>query len=184
MIYFLCYNEKERGKIDSMKLVEFIIKTMGPKKMLGSEKGFKRALELKKREVKHKLPNIKFKTKVEKIDIDGHDVYHFKNRKSNKVIIFIHGGAYVSEASFFHYRLVDKICKESNAEVYFPIYPLAPNHIYKESYDLMLSLYKRLLGNNKEIIIMGDSAGGGFSLAFTQYLNELNIECPAKLILI
>jgi len=40
------------------------------------------------------------------------------------------------------------------------------------------------LESNKKIILMGDSAGGGFALAFTQYLKELNIKLPFKLILI
>lgn len=72
----------------------------------------------------------------------------------------------------------------SNIDIYYPIYPLAPNHTYKDAYLLILKLYKKLLKENKEIILMGDSAGGGLALGFAMYLKELNIKLPNKLVLL
>lgn len=72
----------------------------------------------------------------------------------------------------------------SNIDIYYPIYPLAPNHTYKDAYLLILNLYKKLLKENKEIILMGDSAGGGLALGFTLYLQKLNVKLPNKMVLL
>lgn len=168
-----------------MSKVEFVIKTFGPKRLLTDESKFEKNIESRRSETKYKMPNIFFKSKLIKEEINNHDVYCFKNNsEKNKVIIYIHGGGYIKQASIFHLKFVDDVAKESNTNIYFPIYPLTPNHTYEESYDLMLKLYNNLLKENKEVILMGDSAGGGLALGFTQYLNELKIKLPSKLILI
>ena len=154
------------------------------KDLLKDPEKVKKNIESKRKEKKYKLPRIKFKSNIEKQQIDNYDIYKLYNNESDKIIIYLHGGSYINEAVSLHFKFVDKICINSNMDIYFPIYPLAPNHTYKDAYKLILKLYKKLLKENKEIIIIGDSAGGGLALGFTLYLNELNIKLPNKLVLL
>ncbi|MBE6149374.1 MAG: alpha/beta hydrolase [Firmicutes bacterium] len=161
---------------------ELLIKMVGPKKVFGSKEKIEKFINKKRKVRKYKLPPIKFKSNIVKDVIDECDVYKFSNGESDKIIIYVHGGAYINEASLFHLNFVDFISTKCLIDIYFPIYPLVPNHDYKDAYDLLLKLYKENLG--KKIIIMGDSAGGGLALGFTLYLKELNVELPNELILI
>lgn len=164
-----------------MDVLDFVIRTMGPKKSFSDEKKFNKILEKRKKMSEYKIPKLKYKSTIIKKEFNGCDVYHFSNN-SDKVAIYLHGGAYVGEASIFHPIFVDEIAYESGIDIYFPIYPLAPNYTYKDAYELLFNLYDSLM--DKEIILMGDSAGGGLALSFSLYLKELNLKLPYKLILI
>lgn len=167
-----------------MKVVDIAIKIKCNKNLLKDAEKVKRNIELKRKEKPYKLPRIKFKSNIEKMVINNSDIYRLYNNESNKIILYLHGGSYINESSIFHLRFVDKLSYMSNIDIYYPIYPLAPNHTYKDAYLLILKLYKKLLKENKEIILMGDSAGGGLALGFAMYLKKLNIKLPNKLVLL
>jgi len=166
-----------------MNLVEFTIKKMGPKKILSDKEEFEKAVNSGKRGFEYNIPDSRFNSKIVKENINGSDVIHYINPESDKIIIYIHGGGYVKESNIFQYNFVNQLAK-NNHDVYFPIYPLAPTYTYKNTYEMLLILYKQILTKNKKIILIGDSAGGGLALGFTQYLKELEIKLPYKLILI
>jgi len=109
------------------------------------------------------------------------------------IILYIHGGAYAYQILAAHIRLCDLLATELNAKVYMPIYPLlSQNATYKSAYELLDLLYADLLGEGKKIFIMGDSAGGGLSMAYVEYLNKNNegkevkdqIRIPDKMVLL
>lgn len=103
---------------------------------------------------------------------------------SERLVIYLHGGIYVNEIKLPHISFCDKLAKKVNATVFAPIYPLAPNHTYEETYEIVENLYRHLLEMKKPIIIMGDSAGGGLSAAFSEYLIVNDLPQPENLILI
>lgn len=112
-------------------------------------------------------------------------VISLKNKENkSKAILYIHGGAYVNQLNIQHTTYAYILNKMLKMSVYLPAYPLAPKHDYKESYELITSLYRKLLTEYDDIVIMGDSAGGGFSLAFCQYLNSIGIRQPSNIIVI
>ena len=103
--------------------------------------------------------------------------------KSEHTVLYIHGGAYTGEILPFHLNFCAHLAERLNAFVLVPIYPLAPNHIWKETYALLTSLYKEMLSEIKtDITIMGDSAGGGLAIAFCQYLKTIDLPQPNHLI--
>ena len=133
----------------------------------------------------YKIPKIKYHTKVESKDLFDCQMILFNDMKESQFyVLYLHGGIYVNEIRIPHILFCDKLAKEVNATVYAPIYPLAPNHTYKETYEIIENLYKHLLKTDKPIIIMGDSAGGGLSAAFCEYLAENDLPQPKNLILI
>ena len=117
---------------------------------------------------------------------NGRIVYVNENAESPYVVFYIHGGAYYHDIIFPHWKLIEKIAKTTGASVIVPLYRLVPFATYKEAYELILPLYKKYLNTHlfKKIILIGDSAGGGFSLALAQYCKAEEIRMPDELVLI
>lgn len=133
----------------------------------------------------YKIPKRIYRTKVESKDLFGCQMVIFnENEDVERLVIYLHGGIYVNEIRNPHISFCDKLAKKINATVFAPLYPLAPNHTYEETYEIVEKLYKDLLTINKPIIVMGDSAGGGLSAAFCEYLAVNELPQPKNLILI
>ena len=133
----------------------------------------------------YEIPKMIYRTKVESRDLFGCQMVVFNEvEDSERLVIYLHGGIYVNEIRLPHISFCDKLAKKVNATVFAPIYPLAPNHTYDETYEIVEKLYRHLLAMNKPIIIMGDSAGGGLSAAFCEYLAVNDLPQPENLILI
>jgi len=109
-----------------------------------------------------------------------------KNQISDLHIIFYHGGAYVNEPSALLAQFYPDLANNLGLRVSVVDYPLAPENTYKETHDWVLKNYLELTSRVKgEIILGGDSAGGGLALAFAQVIRDKNITPkPAKLLLI
>ncbi|MFD4416343.1 alpha/beta hydrolase [Bacillus safensis] len=101
-------------------------------------------------------------------------------------MLFIPGGGYIEQPLTWHWRFLDRLTKQLNSTVYVPVYPKAPNHQYMDAIESVLPVYQGLLekGTPENIVIMGDSAGGGLSLAFAQYLAEKGLPQPGNIILL
>ncbi|MEK3758216.1 alpha/beta hydrolase [Paenibacillus sp. FSL R7-0337] len=116
------------------------------------------------------------------------DTYILKSasQADAKQILFIHGGGYVEQPLVWHWHFLHKVTRQLNCTVYVPVYPKAPNYQVMDAVQSVLSVYKHLLENGKpeNIVIMGDSAGGGLSLAFAQYLSEQGLPQPGNIILL
>ena len=141
-----------------------------------------RALEEDER---YEIPKLIYSNKVETRDMFGCQMVIFNEVEDcERLVIYLHGGIYVNEIKLPHISFCDKLAKKVNACVFAPIYPLAPNHSYEETYEIVENLYSHLLAMNKPIIIMGDSAGGGLSAAFAEYLAVNDLPQPENLILI
>lgn len=133
----------------------------------------------------YKIPKMIYRTKVESKDMFGCQMLTFNDiNNSERLIIYLHGGIYVNEIRLPHIIFCDKLAKKVNACVFAPIYPLAPNHNYEETYEIVEKLYDYFLTLKKPVIIIGDSAGGGLSAAFSEHLAVKNKPQPENLILI
>ncbi len=109
-----------------------------------------------------------------------------KNEKSKKVILYIHGGAYVGEIEQEHWLFFNEIIKDTNATIIVPDYPLVPQYNYEDVFNMVLPLYEKTLEKVKQenLILMGDSAGAGMSLSLVQKIAEDKLAQPSKTILI
>lgn len=131
------------------------------------------------------IPKRPYRTKVKSKEMFGCQVVIFNESTiTERMILYLHGGAYVNEITNLHIVFCDKLAKKVNATVFAPIYPLAPNHTYEETYLIVKNLYDLILKFKKPIIIMGDSAGGGLSASFCEYLAGNDMAQPEHLILI
>ena len=76
--------------------------------------------------------------------------------------------------------------KPTGCGIVAPNYPLLPLHTAAEAHPLMMQLYRKLLKDTpaSRILIMGDSAGGGFTLALAQQIRNNSLDLPRHLVLI
>ena len=105
---------------------------------------------------------------------------------TEKVVVYLHGGAYVYNLTKYHWDLIDELIIKTNASFIVPDYPLAPEYTYKDVYEFFSNLYLELLSGTlpQNIIFMGDSAGGGLALGFSMFLRNESISLPAGVILL
>lgn len=117
-------------------------------------------------------------------DFRGVQLINFGERDTSRCrVLYIHGGAYTEEILPFHLNFCARLAERIGAYVLVPLYPLAPNHIWRETYDMLTALYHQMITENPlPITLMGDSAGGGLAIAFCQYLKTLDLPQPDHLI--
>lgn len=106
---------------------------------------------------------------------------------TSMTILYLHGGAYVGELQPEHWEFIGKIVTDTGATVIVPDYPLAPKYTYIDVFNMIEPLYGEIadkVGENN-IVVMGDSAGGGIGLALVEKISEdSNYNIPSKTILI
>lgn len=156
------------------KIAEFILKKTKPDYMNSYEK-----IELFLEDDKEK----KFSTIFPTEDFDNMKVVTFGNKYSeSRIILYIHGGAYVNQMNYQHTLYCYLLSKILKTKVIAPVYPLTPEYDYSESYTLITKLYSDLIEKYEDVTLIGDSAGGGFVLSFCQYIKTLNYKMPNNII--
>jgi acetyl esterase/lipase len=125
----------------------------------------------------NKVPKNIFKS----IDFNGMQVFTFGDENAENAILYLHGGAYVLEVNYQHLLYCSLLSRKLNVNVLVPVYPLAPKHDVNEAFDAVIPLYEKLILKDK-LILMGDSAGGGFAYSFCQYLKTIDLPQPNKII--
>ena len=105
---------------------------------------------------------------------------------NSKTILYFHGGAYVAEATEKHWEFIEKIVNDTKNTVIMPDYPLTPKYSYKDVFNMIEPLYKETIQKvgAENLIVMGDSAGGGMALGLLEKLSKSKVEMPIKTILI
>ncbi len=68
-----------------------------------------------------------------------------ENKKSDKYILYLHGGAYVMEATYKHWQFLEEIVDRTGMTLILPDYPLTPKNTYKEVFDMIEPLYKETI---------------------------------------
>lgn len=115
--------------------------------------------------------------------------------KTDMVILYFHGGSYMAEITNQHWSFLEKVINNTGATVILPDYPLTPKHTYKDVFNMVEPLYNEIVSeiDTNNLIVMGDSAGGGLALALEEKIvkdteennNEsTNYKLPKKTILI
>ena len=117
---------------------------------------------------------------------NGRMLYVNENAGAKKVIFYIHGGAYRMDITLPHWQFIEKLVKATDSVIVVAGYRLIPFGTYKEAFDLIAPVYKDYCGQHPDhkVILMGDSAGGGLSLALAEYFRMEGIRLPDELVLI
>lgn len=105
-----------------------------------------------------------------------------KTHCSSRVILYLHGGGYTIGSNYTHLELAARIARAAKAQVVMAEYRLAPEHPFPAALNDAFNVYQYLLGERipgRRIIVAGDSAGGGLSLALLQQIRDKGIDMPA-----
>jgi acetyl esterase/lipase len=98
------------------------------------------------------------------------------------VMLHLHGGGYFSGSAEMYRSFVSNLCKNFQVNAYTIDYRLIPEHPYPAALNDAFSTYKWLLEEEslsaKKIFILGDSAGGGLTLALLHRIGKNNIPQP------
>lgn len=97
------------------------------------------------------------------------------------VLLYLHGGAYVAGSSYTHRRMVSYLAHYSGCRALVPNYRLAPEHPFPAGLEDCVAVYRALLDTlpAKNIVVAGDSAGGGMTMALLLSLREAGDPLPA-----
>ena len=109
-----------------------------------------------------------------------------KNVNTKSIIVYLHGGGYCFGSSLTTHKVgLTKLAKQTRLICYSVDYRLAPEHQYPAALEDVLTAWKHIVSENPNcnIILAGDSAGGGLSLALMMYLRDNNERSPDGLVL-
>lgn len=107
---------------------------------------------------------------IEESSFEGMQVFTLGEGKTNKTMLFLHGGAYVEQPYFAHWFFLQRLAKLSSCTIIVPIYPKAPHQGASEVIPLLCRFASSLPGEH--LVLGGDSAGGGLALALAQVLSS------------
>lgn len=110
-----------------------------------------------------------------------------KSAADNKLILYLHGGAYVMGGCATHRQLVSHIARAAGIRALLPEYRLAPENPFPAAVDDAVGIYRTLLAGDyaaKDIVIAGDSAGGGLTMATLLSLRDAGDPLPAAVCLL
>ena len=105
-----------------------------------------------------------------------------ENAAPGRTILYFHGGGYVFGSAKSHRGLTFKLAQDARADIFSVDYRLAPEHPFPAAVDDAVAAYQWLLdggAQSESIIVGGDSAGGGLSLALLLRCKALGLPRPA-----
>ena len=116
--------------------------------------------------------------------VDGHRIFTVQPQGGAPVrgqLLYLPGGGYVNPPAFLHWWFIARLVKTLGVACTVVLYPLAPEHQCDEGIGFALDEYRRLVAEHgaHDVLVMGDSAGGGLALAMLQQAEAI----PAGLML-
>ncbi len=115
------------------------------------------------------------------------DWLRHKQAREDKILFYLHGGAYVIGSRRTHRQMVTHIARAARVTAVVPEYRLAPEHPFPAAIDDAVAVYRALLQEGykpENIVISGDSAGGGLSVATLLALRHAGDPLPAAAVLL
>jgi acetyl esterase/lipase len=100
----------------------------------------------------------------------------------DRAILFLHGGGYCIGSIHTHRDLTARLARASGARALLIDYRLAPEHSFPAAVEDAAAAYRWLLGQGvapERMVIAGDSAGGGLTIATLVYLRYTGAPMPA-----
>jgi acetyl esterase/lipase len=102
--------------------------------------------------------------------------------ESQRVMCYLHGGAYMEGSLNTHRELVSRLARAARARALSVGYRLAPEHPFPAAVEDSTSAYRWLLSvgvDPARLVIAGDSAGGGLTVATLVALRDAGDPLPA-----
>jgi acetyl esterase/lipase len=125
-----------------------------------------------------------FGVKATRADVHGLNAAWLKPKRApeGKLLLYLHGGAYIMGNIATHRQFVSHIAREAGVRALLPEYRLAPEYPFPAAVEDAAGLYRALLADGyaaEDIVVAGDSAGGGLTMALLLVLRDAGDPLPA-----
>lgn len=113
--------------------------------------------------------------------------YEIQDNSKCRVILYLHGGAYIAGSPMTHRQITSRLAKYNKARVLAIDYRQAPEHKWPAPQKDAITAYKWLLEEGylpENIAFAGDSAGGNLCVTTTIMLREQNLPLPCSIALL
>jgi acetyl esterase/lipase len=125
--------------------------------------------------------------KIEPIEtpVKGEWVSPRDGSRSDLVVYYLHGGGYISGSARSCRPITVTLARHLKTRIFGLDYRLAPEHRFPAGLDDAIAGYRCLLSNGidpNSIAVVGDSAGGGMTLALMLRMRETGEPLPAALV--
>jgi acetyl esterase/lipase len=110
-----------------------------------------------------------------------------KEGAGETVLLYLHGGGYVLGSARSYRATTSGLAVGTGVRVLVPDYRLAPEHPYPAALEDALAVWRWLRSSGVEasrVVVAGDSAGGGLTLALLRALVEAGEPLPAGAVLL
>ena len=108
-----------------------------------------------------------------------------KDERRSGVILYLHGGGYTCGSLEYAKGFAATLASQCGVRVFCAAYRLAPENPYPAAVDDVLEAYRYLLKKGyapRQILLCGESAGGGLIYALCLRLRQEGMELPCGLI--
>ena len=108
-----------------------------------------------------------------------------RDERRGGVVLYLHGGGYTCGSLEYAKGFAATLTSECGVRAFCAAYRLAPENRYPAALDDALEAYRYLLGKGyaaHQILLCGESAGGGLIYALCLKLKELGLPLPCGLI--
>lgn len=109
------------------------------------------------------------------------------NTALDQVLYFLHGGGFSAGSCVTHREMAARLCVVSGLSVLQIDYHLAPEHPFPAAVEDAGQAYQWLLETGiepEQIVIGGDSAGGGLAMSTLLWLRDRGVALPGAAVLI
>ncbi|HTQ13755.1 MAG TPA: alpha/beta hydrolase [Rhizomicrobium sp.] len=104
-----------------------------------------------------------------------------RRARRDGAVLYLHGGGYVLGSPLSHRHLLGALSETTGLLAFAPDYRLAPEHPFPAAVDDAVAAYKGLIDSGiapGRIAIMGDSAGGGLTIATLVAARDRGLPMP------
>jgi epsilon-lactone hydrolase len=101
---------------------------------------------------------------------------------AHRMILYFHGGGYVSGSPETHRPLVARLCQAAQATAFVPAYRLAPDFAFPAGLRDGIDAYRHVLQRKispTSVVLAGDAAGGGMAFACLLAIRNAGLPMPA-----
>ncbi len=95
-----------------------------------------------------------------------------RGKDPNTTLVWMHGGGFMAPIDPFLVRYALRLGAAIGARVVMPDYPLAPEHTWRDSFEPLVGMIARRCEEPGQVVLGGDSAGGGYALALALALRD------------
>ena len=109
-----------------------------------------------------------------------------RNPRMDYIVLQLHGGGYVAKVKNSYYTMATYYSDAGKGiPVLTPDYRVAPENPYPAALEDAVASYQWILDHGyrgEQIIVVGDSAGGGLAMALTMYIRDHDMPLPRGIV--